>query len=545
MESPVKVYSPRRLSIFLTILSITFWSYSVVSAKFIIGPLGFISSLPVAFWAALVLLLAASAVLWASRENHSKLLGFQVCLLVLALWLTPLLIVGSYPYPAATQPLWLWGNVDYILRYSHFQTRALFYLNWPGTFIFLTALQNISTIGSYILIFAAPVALQLLYLLPLYIFLNNTLGKERQKYTSAGAWLFTMGKWIAANSLSPVGLSYFLFLAILAVISKTSMWKKGVDAFDYRIIAVLSFVGLALVHLLTSMAGVIAFISISILKKSRDYILPVLAMIVVVAWLMYGATYMFETRVPYFISTAFRLDYALLHSAETPMAAGGAGHQLAARIRIVYSALILFSAGAGFLVSRIKKSDIGDTLVLFLGIGFAIFALVVGPSQKTEALTRMFLYFLPLMIYFQLKLFNIKKGVIIFCLLVLVSFPLFFISTYGNISTDIMSQDHIEGIYSFNDNADHGYVVSSTDTPEMKNQERYSPQYWDFLQWNGNKLIASRTIYIRMSKYDEKVSQFATGDPNYLRDIQAHLEQTTNADVIYTNPDMTIYLAEH
>lgn len=82
----------RHLSIILTILASTLWTVSMTQAKLNIGFYGLIHSFPATYFLALALLTIASAILWVSRENHGKLLCLQLCFLITALWLSPIMI---------------------------------------------------------------------------------------------------------------------------------------------------------------------------------------------------------------------------------------------------------------------------------------------------------------------------------------------------------------------------------------------------------------------------------------------------------------------
>ena len=82
------------MSLLLTAIALLLWSHSIVSARFEIGYFGLIHGLPVSFFLALAVLTTASGVLWASKQNHGRLLGVQMVILVCALWLVPQITGG-------------------------------------------------------------------------------------------------------------------------------------------------------------------------------------------------------------------------------------------------------------------------------------------------------------------------------------------------------------------------------------------------------------------------------------------------------------------
>ena len=134
-NSKVSLLLRRRgqISLLLTVIAILLWAHSILFAELEIGYLGLIHGLPITFFIALTLLLVASAILWTAKENHGKLLCWQLLLLISALWLIPLVTNGSIPFTGhAYRNL---GMTDYVVSHGHFDASKIPYQSWPGAFI--------------------------------------------------------------------------------------------------------------------------------------------------------------------------------------------------------------------------------------------------------------------------------------------------------------------------------------------------------------------------------------------------------------------------
>lgn len=198
-------WSAKQISILLTIIALILWSYSITQAKLNIGFYGLIHSFPVTFFVALGILTIASAILWVSKGSHQKLLLLQLLLLITALWLGPLLI-GSSPEPHE-----IYRNFE--LTNSIAQRGRLLdygYLSWPGAFILFSIVNKLGSINFEPVLNIFPFFMQLLYLLPLYVFLRNVLGKARVNYCWAGLWFFLSATGLL-QFISPrkVSLTYY------------------------------------------------------------------------------------------------------------------------------------------------------------------------------------------------------------------------------------------------------------------------------------------------------------------------------------------------
>ena len=539
--------SASQLSISFTIVALILGSYSVWRAKFIIGDLGFISSLPITYFVALGFLLGASALLWTSHEDHSKLLGLQTCLLIFALWLGPFLIVGSYPL-RTDHPYIFWGNTDYILRHGHFTPPDLWYLEWPAIWTLSATVFMITGLSNDIIIYLTPIALQFLFVIALFVFLKNTLGRERKNYIWAGLCIFCLGNWIPQSYLGAQSFGYFFFLVLLALISKTSAWQRGTLTFAQILYIILIFASLTITHLFSSLAGLVAIIALFVRRNIKDITIVILAIVLIASWTIYGATGMAKTNIPGFLANVFRIDKLFSIGVGERTAIGSSGHQMVVWLKILNGLWVLAIAAAGFiLVRKPKRNGYDDSTVWALGVGIVLFAIAMGVGYGFELPQRIFILTLPVAGYFGIKLLNLKLGAIFLYLLILPLLPLFFVSTYGNIAIDTLSQAEIAGMHSFLDHAVGGTPIGlGMEYGTMKNAERFSGISYEYLQevgWSGDEIAQPWLLYVAISRHDESTYTFYN-KPEYIPNLQARLDSTTDCNLFYINPDTRLYIHE-
>lgn len=540
-------FPARRLSVLLTIIATVLWAYSLSQAKLNLGPYGFIHSLPVSFFIALGLLTIASAILWVSPENHGKLLFLQLCLFITALWLTPLLIGGiGNSQPSFSGTVGDLGNSDYIIRYGYFSPEASWRLNWPGVFIFAATIAEILGMASFdVMIAVFPFLWQFVLLLPLYLIFKNTLGEGRSNYCWAAAWIYYLGNWVEGGMLHTQILSLLFLLTMLAVFTGTSAWQAGSRAVFSRLSGCLLLAGLTITHLLTSLYAVIMMTALNVARRIKISTLIIIGVVFILSWLLYEATGFFETSLPSFVDRALRLDLFW----ETSVASrviGSPEHQTVVQIRLLTTVLFGVIGVAGFILG-LRHRTRSDTTMLAIGLSAAILAIAMGAGYGFELTHRALIFIMLPVAYFATRLLDRRITASIFLVLLLTALPLNIISHYGNQATDYSSPPTIASWHFFHDNTTRGLVVGGSPFGDMKNFWQYKHIYFQQLEGKGDPLAqlpADYPRYMCLSRQDQAVFDVVYDKPRFIQEIQSSLDKTTNYNLIYTNPDVRIYIDE-
>jgi hypothetical protein len=158
-------------------------------------------------------------------------------------------------------------------------------------------------------------------------------------------------------------------------------------------------------------------------------------------------------------------------------------------------------------------------------------------------------FLMPAIAYFAVRLLHSRMTAVLLVMGLLVAVPLSFISMYGNQAMDHMSQAYLTGANFFQDSTDHGFVTGNLPMGRMKYQEFYffNPSYED-LEWQDDRLVYLggdgdlSPHYICISSNDRARYTFLWNEPDFIDKTASRLQVTTNCNLVYSNPDMSLYL---
>ncbi|MCL0092288.1 hypothetical protein M1N92_01240 [Dehalococcoidia bacterium] len=527
----------RQISILLTTIAIILWSGSILQLGASTTLFGVIPETPIFLFIALPLLIIASAILWFSPENHGKLLCLQLLLFLVGLWLTPLLI---YKFNQGYYYSYAWGQyIDYIIDQGHLMPKGLGYHSHPAFFIFYTSIMEILNVEKLsVFIRFSPLLWQLALLLPLYLFFKYTINESNFRW--AALLMVFLGTWTQIV-FAPQVLGYFLLLMLLALLAKGLPFKEGIQSLGHRLKLILVLACLTLTHMLTSLASFAAVASLYISRRIKSNTLVIVAGVFIAAWMIYGATAFFESMLPRFISHAFRLDIPAAELAER-YALVGYAHQVRIIAQIM-AAGILFSLGiwGGLLSLRAKQRNSIDKSILAIAGGFIILVIIVGVSYANrEIFERFFLFVLPFLGYFGVKILKSRRTVLFLGITLLCLLSLRFIIDLSWLPRDHLTPQYVSGLYFFSDHASRGYVAGDISwiLARLEHGEHREIRFEE-LKWEDNQLVNNEKfedvplyLYIPVNGSGE-ASQF-----------RAQLNSSADYNLIYVNPDLSLYIYE-
>jgi hypothetical protein len=544
----------QQISILLTIIAALLWAHSILSARLEIGYLGLIHSLPVTFFIALALLTIASAILWVSKEKHSKLLLLQLLILVSALWLIPLITGGSPPFMNhAYSNL---GLTNYIAQGSHFSSNEIWYLSWPGAHILFAMMTIAGGINFEPILSVFPFFLVVASLLPLYILLRNILGEGKINYCWAGLWLFCLGSWTGQAYFGPQCIAFFLLLMVLVVITLPSLWEKGSPKLALLAAAGLLAVAIVPTHLLTSLALVLMLAAFSVARRTKR-LLPVigLCLVIIVSWDVTGGGHITKSLASEPLwSTAMETPGSTLNLAPGAIAQteiiqhlrGSESHIAVVEVRLLHSAIfvLLGLVGAIFVLLFRRKSNTVAILAMFLA---PLLLLPISGHYGEELLHRVYLFALPFMAYFGAMLLDIKSKLpwFILCLLLIITIPTNVISTYGNQALDYFPKGRVAGLKFFDSTTTRGYVTGASPLGNTSNILQYQHLDYSQLEWQGNELYTQggeeMPYYIAISNRDRAWYGWFWGNYEFIGEVEQSMDNAVNCGLIYINPVLKLY----
>ncbi|WP_329128933.1 lipopolysaccharide biosynthesis protein [Streptomyces caniferus] len=176
--------------------------------------LGLISVLPVATLAGVALLVAAFGAALALSRPRRALLAAVLLLTVVALHALPAVLETEPRFPTAWQHL---GFLDYLGRTGSAVPDLDARWSWPGFFAAVQFVAGACGVTDFTEVLRWwPLAVQLLYLAPLFLLLRAVRASWRAKWCAL--WLFALCGWVGQDYFSPQGFTYLLYLAFVAIL---------------------------------------------------------------------------------------------------------------------------------------------------------------------------------------------------------------------------------------------------------------------------------------------------------------------------------------
>lgn len=546
--------APARASMALTIIALALWAWSVAEARLQIGFWGLLPSFPAAFYVSLGVLTVASAVLWVSREDHGKLLFLQLAFLVVSIWLAPLIVGGAQPF--LSDAYGDMGYIEFITRTGSFSQKAVWQHNWPTAWIFWAMgikMSGASMEGLARLIDWVPFLWQCLMFLPVFLLFRNTIGRANPNHCWAAMWLFYLGFWFETQNTGAQAFGVFFLFSLLAVLTMPRFWQPGPGAVSRRLVAIIIYGASAVAHLLGSFVGLAVTGTLFITRRVKSLNLLALAVLFVGAWSIYGAAVYFDWSLSQFVTQALRLDEAAQKGVLNPLS-GSEAHSAVAGARVIFSGLfVLLTAAGAFAAWRFKRMAHHDVTMVAVVAGCGIAAVVVGGSYLHELFQRVFVFVLPVIAYFGVKLLQGRATAVALCLFLLVAAPLSFVAKYGSQSMDYLSPGYFAGAEMFHQKTQGGYVIGGAPIGSLKYYERYGKDLgYGALEWRDGELVRFGTLgdpdiaprYVIISDHDRAVMDFYYNSPQAATEITAAMEASTNCSKVYANPDLVLYILE-
>jgi O-antigen/teichoic acid export membrane protein len=549
--------------------------------------LGLVSVLPARFYAAIAILTLGFVWTLLRRRTIDPLaLALVLVLIVMLFTLAPL--VEPVPRFAVT-----WRHVGIaqaILDTGHVNPRVDAYFNWPGFFILTGTIARLAGFASTLPLAAwAPLYFNLAYLFPLFL-IGRALTADR-RLTWLGIWVFYVGNWIGQDYFSPQGLSFFLYLVILAMLLRWFVeWPDG-DAREHALppdgqrhvaaadpssdvrtrralLACLVFLFLALVpmHQLTPIAVIFSTAALVVTRACRLRWLPALMTSALVAWWATGARTFFNGHLRAVLANVGELN-AVVSQNVTNRVGGDAGHHIVADLMLVAGGVmwLLACLGAWQLLRRSLRHRTAAALAV------APTPLLVLQTYGGEMLLRVQLFALPFTAFFAAafllgegrpRKFGIARSAAVAGVCVTLS-ALFVVARYGNEKMNYFSRGEtaaVERLYSL---ARPGSVlVSGTGNLPWKYRDYENHRYGLVIRLPHWPLAASGSAnyaplvedvretmrsshppaYLIISRSEEaEVDQLGYGTPGSLARLEAAVAHSPAFRTIYRNPDASIF----
>lgn len=451
--------------------------------------LGLISVLPLSTFVALIILTTSFCMALGQRSLRTWLVLAHVVVLIFMLYGIAAL-VEEVPRFAHT-----WhkvGVTEYISRTGQVDPTIDHNFNWPGFYIMSAFMLEIAGLDSAIT-FAGwvPVFLNLLYLGPLVMILRSSTGDQRLVWL--GLWFFYLTNWISQDYFSPQGLTYFLYLVILAVLMtwfkvtapestnkrrsserlgrlnnlsrKIGPWLAVPDAPNVPstpmrragliIIVVLISMVLVASHQLTPFAVLASISALVVFNRCSARGMPVLVSVLVGTWMAFVAVTYLAGHLSTQTENLGQVE-ASVASNVIGRLRGSPQHVLVVNMRLVMTLAIWLLA----LFGGIRSLRNGYWDLTYAVWAASLLPFLVSAHYGGEMLMRIYMFALPPIVFFAAALFFTTprtgrswRTPLAIGLVSVALFVGFFVTRYGNERMDYFTPDEIAAI-------DHAYTIA-------------------------------------------------------------------------------------
>ncbi len=574
----------------LSICAFALWAYSVgLIHVYRSGPSGLVAELPIVWWLALVLAVAAVA---------SGLLTKAPCALTM---LAPILVftlvlhgtlLAAEPVPRFGPAYQVAGFADYFKTVGHMNGRLDARMNWFGLLSGAGMAAKAMGVPTTWFLRWSPAMFELSYLLPIKSLGNLYLRSPRARW--AVLPLFLVGNWIDQDYFSPQAVALFLYLVVLLICvrtlgaqgSRASLSARISDLGVFRSLAgklwgalgvpgramplgkseevvgprtrgaalglVFLLVGVSVAsHPLTPVVLCIALLALAFTGRTRLRISWLIASLGVITWTSWVAKDYWIGHLQVVFGGVGNVGGTVAATTSRHIASASFGREMVEGARLTATlAIVLAAALATFLLWR--RSGRSWDLVLLAAAPGVIGALVTYGGEVT---LRILLFSLPalcLLVASAVDQGGGRRGLILYGGVLILLVALFPLTRYGNEGFETFTPGDIaatEWVYS---HVPRGSTILTEDFTETLGMSHVG--YYHLSELGPAVLASPRVlkqilpngpawIYVTRSQYSE--TTIYRGFPgNWLKRFEANLAGLPSVRRAYVNSTAAVYYIE-
>ncbi len=601
-QAPNRLRLPRFLDatcVLLPLLALFLWAISLQHVSvYAMNDLGLISVLSPKVIVALVILTISFVLTLQQPHMRVPVLALHMVLVIIILYGIQNIIEEAPRFAVVYRHA---GYTEYIMRTGSVNPNLDAYFSWPGFFVlsaFVTRVAGYQSILSYA--GWAPVFYNLIYFGPMYMIFTSTTTNKRLIWL--GLWFFYLTNWVGQDYFSPQGLNFFLYLVIIAILLKWFKvppktepleqrqrwqssgflsrvvprfldWLRASDPFFVTLPAwqrrgllaslILIFGLVVFSHPLTPFFVLVSVTALVVFRRCRPSWLPILMAIMTGAWIFFMAQTFLVGHLNLVIGNFGDFGSNVSSSVTARAEVGDPQHQLVALLRIIMTGFIWSFAFLGG-VRRLRKVHQGITFAL---PAVAPILLIVAQNYGGEMSLRIYLFTLPLIVFFAAALFYSKYTLVMrktspwmtIAIIVtnLVLLGGFFFTRYGNERVDYITHAEFHSVrYLYSIAPPNSLLIQGWgDTPwEYKDYEKYTlaslsnlpdivintnvGELVQFIESQGNP-----HTYLIFTRGQKAQAHAYSGMPNGTLDrLEAAMLKSEEFKLIYSNPDAQIFI---
>jgi hypothetical protein len=586
--------------VLLPVCTLFLWSFSLKAVDIRhMNSLGLVSVLPLSIIIALIILTISFCLTLRQPQMRTPMLLLHLVLLIFMLYSITILVEGE---PGTASVYQRAGLTEYIMRTGSVDPTLDIYFNWPGFFAlsaFVTRIAGYHDILNYA--GWAPVFFNLIYLGPLYMIFSSATTDRRLAWL--GLWFFCVTNWVEQDTFSPQGLDFFLYLVIIAMLLKwfnvsptvqprmgkqrwqwlgrfaflaqqpyewltaADMLRTPTESRQRTALLVILLVIFAFVvssHPLTPFFLIASVTALVLFRRCTPRWLPILMAVMNVLWIIFMAQAFLAGHSNLVVGNVGQVGSNVSANVAQRVVQGDPEHTFIAEMRLIMTGFIWLLACLGG-VRRMRKGRRDITYVL---LAVAAFPLIVTQQYGGEMFLRIYLFTLPLMVFFAAALFYTTHSfsirgtspwmTIVVALVSIIFLGGFLFTRYGNENIDYMTFNELASVhYLYSIAPTNSLLIEAAhDTPwQSQDYEKYSFEVLtdvlpDAVTTNNVNAIVQfiegeqhPVAYVVFTRSQKATAySFAGLPPGTLERLEDALLKSGKFKLIYSNPDAQILM---
>ena len=537
----------------------THWTLylTVLSAIGILSPLasravgqdyfGILLGLPPTYYLGLSSLTIAAGISWFERCKRTSLWISQLVLLFVALFIVPLMIVGtpiadhSYDFLAPSLEIVRTGRIPSVFWVPSYPLAWVLY----SQLIALTGLGNATANIDF-----WSILWQLLFAIFVLSIARLLSGSNRTSVIAT--WLFLLADWLNLAYVSDQSAGFALFLVFLVIIlvGMNGMDKRGV------LLLAICFVGILGTHAPSAIYGLFSLVLLAAyLKKLRSF-LPI-ALVLLLTWELYFAYGFVATD--YAATMGHLLSFGSLfrNAFVARLTYANPAHSLATRVELIDAGLIALAGLAGLFWAfrnterhRLpRESLIVSTTVLIAAV---LTSFLIATTLGLEIFQRTMLFTLaPLAFFASLHFTRSRKLGALLVLLMILMGPANIIGQYNSLPRDQVSSANLQAIVVFDSYATSGLVcggvfpgLGTGGLFPLKGSLSFQVEYDNMTRClTPDTLVVNVPTYVTITPLDEGYYSLDVGNITVLSSIESVLRGPL-FDMTYASNGVNFYISD-
>jgi hypothetical protein len=436
-----------------------------------IGSLGLVQALPPVYFAAAAAVGAALAWEVTRPSPRRSVLAVDIATLIVVLYGLPITVVSG---PRVESGFATAGFVEMIRRTGQVVPNFDARFSWPGGFAWAALFEHTGSIGSQVALLRwSPIVLTSLYLLPIYVIAASVTTEPRWRWAALA--IFLIADWVSQDYFSPQGISYLLYLCLIATVLcalrgedalafATARPIKGLRRWIFGnagagadppsalrhwpvMVSLVLITSVVVTHQLTPVIIVVSLAALAWYRHTRTWALALASAALFLAYLSYGALGYWRGHLAELFGGVGRVGSTAAANVGNRLH-GDPGHLVVVDLRIAFVVVLVAAAGLAYLRRPLPRSN--RRLLALLAI--APFSILSAQSYGGEGLLRSYFFALPfasILLASLLPRSVVKRSAIttiVVTALTVGAIPLLLVTRYGNDAFDASNKGEIAGV---------------------------------------------------------------------------------------------------